>query len=205
MTLAHDVVSRFKQAAYGNMVLPRPAYLPPEARGQEPVVPEGTDLAVWSWDSDGKFYAIAFAGKSNKPLWNYRFRSEAERARQINDTANSRRLTLKMKTDRKDERKNYQHTYKVGDILYSSWGYDQTRVYFFQVTDVRGKQIVTRPIAQKDVSSERGADYVAASPNSFTGPAERSTPSPSGVKIDGHHASPWDGKPKYQTPFGMGH
>lgn len=35
-----------------------------------------------------------------------------------------------------------------GTIFYSSWGYDQTNVNFFQVTEVKGKRIFCREICR---------------------------------------------------------
>ena len=39
------------------------------------------------------------------------------------------------------------HHYKVGDILYNSWGYNQTNVDWYQVIKVKPKSIVIHPIA----------------------------------------------------------
>jgi len=200
---AKGVAARFKAAA--NFTMPRSIYLPAEVRDQAPLTPEGTDLAIWQWEGQGKFYAIAFAAKQNKPLWNYSFKSDANRQRQIDETVKSRKLSLEFKQKRVDDRKNHVHGFVVGDILYSTWGYDQTNVNFFQVVEVKGKVIVTRPIGSKVVRESQGASYVVAVPNSFHGPAERSIPGPNGTKIDGHHASKWDGKEKYETSSGWGH
>ena len=47
-----------------------------------------------------------------------------------------------------------EHPIKVGDVLYSSWGYEQTNIDFYQVIRLRGKkQIVVRPIASKRTRS----------------------------------------------------
>jgi len=40
--------------------------------------------------------------------------------------------------------------FEVGDIIYYSWGYDQTNVDFFQVVVVREKSISIRPIMSKE-------------------------------------------------------
>jgi len=204
MTLAKTVALRYKEA-YGNFTMPRPSYLPPEVRGKDPLIPEGTDLAIWSWEANDAFYAIAFAGKANKPLWNYRFRTEDRRQKQIDETIKDRKAVLKYKDDRKNERKNFEHSYKVGDFLYTSWGYDQTNVNFYEVTDVRGKVIVVRPVSSVIDHESQGAEYVKPSKGSYTGAPMRITPGPNGAKIDGHHGSLWDGKPKYETAFGYGH
>jgi hypothetical protein len=45
-------------------------------------------------------------------------------------------------------RKEFVNPYKVGQILYHSWGYDQTNVDFYQVIEAKGKTIVVREVAQ---------------------------------------------------------
>lgn len=186
----------------------RDIYLPAEARGTAPLVPKGTDLAVWKYDVKGVPYAIAFVGKQSKPFWHHRFRSDEERQRTIDETATSRLRTLQEKQRRVDEKKNFQHGLKKGDILASSWGYDQTNVDFYEVTEVVGKSVIIREIASKDASPH--GDRVVAVPGHFIGSPMRKMPQGSGgslyVKITSFaNAYLWDGKPKYKTPFGSGH
>lgn len=97
---------------------------------------------------------------------------------------------------------------KVGDIFYSSWGYDQTNIDFYQVTRViSDKTIELRPIQSKKFND----DHVIPVENSFTGDSfkRRIRRYESGVFCNGEcsfmTASLWDGKPRYETPFGYGH
>jgi hypothetical protein len=209
-----NIVSRFKCLASstsreagvpGRFHVPRSFHLPPEVRDKDPITPEGTDLAIWTWESNGKPYGIAFSGKANKPLWNYRFLSEADRARRIEETIAGQRTRLKMKEDRQQERREFKHESDVGDIYYTSWGYDQTNIDFYEVVEVRGKVLLVRKIAEKSTGGHEATDYVVAVPGKFTGPVKRVRPSGQSFTIDGHSASKWDGKPKYQTAFGYGH
>lgn len=199
------IIRRVASRCIEAITLPRTFYVPKEHRDEAPITPEGTDLAIWTWDEGGRLYGVAFAGKSNKPLWNYRFRDDAQRQRQIDESTNSRRLTLENKTKRIQERREYQHPYKVGDIFDTSWGYDQTNVEFYQVVEVRGKSIIVREISERTDSSHQGAEYVVPVKDSFTGPPIRILPTSSGVKIEGHYGSLWNGKPVYQTAGGWGH
>lgn len=204
----------FREALRGELrvadVAMRQVYLPKEVRGTDPLVPPGTDLAIWTYEVNGKPYAIAFAGNQGKPLFHNWFRNEADRQRKIDEAIRQRKSLAEHKQQRKDEKKNFQHGLKEGDILYSSWGYDQTNIDFYQVVSVISKSVVLREVAKKTVREERGADYVVAVPDRFTGAPLRKLPQGSGghiyVKINSHqHAYPWDGKPKYQTAFGFGH
>jgi hypothetical protein len=196
-------------AGRGEFFTPRNSYLPPEIRGSEPNVDsQGTDAAIWTYETNGVLYAIAFAGKQSKPLWHHRFRNDQDRQRYIDTTLEKRKYVVEHKQKKLDERKNFQHDYKEGDILYSSWGYDQTNIDWYEVTKVVGKQIEIRPIAGKQVGGGggRGTDEVMPVPGHFTGPAVRKTPNQWGIRLTSYSSAfKWDGKPKHQTESGYGH
>lgn len=196
-----------EKEALGLPPMARRHYLPQAVQNKAPLVPEGTDLEIWTYEDGDRIYGIAFAGKSNKPLWHNRFLSESQRDRKIKETADARRRTIETKLQRMKERKEFQHDYKVGDILDSSWGYDQSNVDYYVVTKVIGKQIEIREVAKKIVREERGAEYVVPVPGQFVGPPMRKTPQKGDyIRLTSYSsASKWDGKPKYQTAFGFGH
>jgi hypothetical protein len=189
---------------YGRGSLPRQFHIPKDAQQIKDV--DGTDLEIWIYEGEGrngKYYGgIAFAGKANKPLWHYTFKDEIKRQSYIKDTIDSRKRVLENKKVRMDERRNFKHTLKVDDILYDSWGYDQTNVSWFQVVDVGEKSVKIREIAGKSVSS----DHVVPAIGHFTGPAKtKLVGQGNSVRVETGSASQWDGKPKYETPFGAGH
>ena len=178
----------------------------------EVLTPKDTDLEIYVWEND-KFYAACFAGKSNKPLWYYHFRNESKRRDYIDKTIEQRLKRIEEKEKRRRERLDFQHDFEKGDILYSTWGYDQTNVDFYQVTDVRGKMVVIREIEQKVVGSHPPQDSVVPVKNKFIGPPKRKkvlkgySGDQSGyVKINSFaFAYKWDGRPIYQTSLGWGH
>jgi hypothetical protein len=45
-----------------------------------------------------------------------------------------------------NEAKPYENPYSVGDVLYSSWGSDQTNISFYQAIKINGLSITVRPI-----------------------------------------------------------
>lgn len=191
--------------------MPRPSYLPPAIRGTDPFVPPGTDLAFWSWEENGKLYGIAFQGKADKPLWNFRFLSDAQRQQRIKDTIDTRKMVLQKKQEAQQAKREYQHGLQVGDILYSSWGYDQTNVDFYQVVAVVGKQVAIREIASKVVSGDAFSENVAAVKGSFIGPPEKKIPQMGYngepyIKVNSvANAYKWNGKPQYQSGPHGGH
>jgi len=145
------VVARHQRGA---LTLPREFYLPKEIRDIEPENPKGTDLYVWRYEVQGRPYGIAFVGKQRKPIWHHRFPSESNREKKIDETIESRRRYVEQKLEVLKQRRDFQHGLVEGDILYSSWGYDQTNVDFYQVTEVRGKHVIVREIASQTVRSE---------------------------------------------------
>lgn len=103
-------------------------------------------------------------------------------------------------------------TANVGDILYSSWGYEQSNVDFYQVVAVKGSMITVREIGATIVSATRGSDMVAAKPDTFIGPEMKKRVKKCygdtgyAITIESYaDAYLWDGTPRHQTGTGFGH
>lgn len=115
-------------------------------------------------------------------------------------------------------------TPEVGDILASSWGYDQTNINYYQVVGVTpsGKSVRIREIAQSIVRSEAGGlDYVVPVKDSFLDKSHLrrfvdNEPVTKRVQDDrdGYavkvRSFAWayqadTHEPRYQTAFGFGH
>lgn len=58
---------------------------------------------------------------------------------------------------------------KVGDLFYSSWGYEQTNIDFYQVTAVNKKMVDLTPIAGAATYDQTMAGNTKPVPNKFTG------------------------------------
>lgn len=204
------VLSSQKQALQREAV-DRSWFLPTQVRGSKPLQPQGTNLEIYTWEVEGKPFAVAFAGKANKPIWNYTFSNEAQRAKRIQETIEANRSALAYKQQQQQERKDFQHNLKIGDILNSSWGYDQTNVEFYEVVQVAGKQVLIREVAQKIVRQSADMNWVVPVPGKFVGAPQKVIPRKAlsnsvGVKIDSSiNAYLWNGKPVEQTAAGWGH
>ncbi len=184
----------------------RSFYLPPDLRDAQPSVPDGTDLAVYTYETTNeagqpRYLAVVFAGKANTPLFHERFRTPEHRQREIEEAANRRRAHLARVAERAAERHNYQHDVKVGDMFSTSWGYEQTNVNFFEVTEVHGKALVLREIGQREVDHA----HVVPVPGKYYGDSIRVVVRGPSIKIGDHYASPSKGEPRYSTPQGYGH
>jgi hypothetical protein len=212
MSAAAQIVERWLTAR--SFPMPREMYLPDAARGKEPLLPEGTDLAIWLYDAQSprgpRPCAIGFVAKQSKPLFHHSYVNENQRQQSIDKAIESRKATFAEKERRKQEKLDFKHEFDVGDILVSSWGYDQTNVEFFQVTKVLSpKMIEIRAIMQEVERSATGADYVVAVKDKFVQGEKtlRKLVSPGhNVKLTSYsYAHKWDGKPQYQTASGYGH
>jgi hypothetical protein len=103
---------------------------------------------------------------------------------------------------------------KVGDIFYSSWGYDQTNVDFYEVVGLTGASVKVREVAQERLSSDGyGSDQVVPVPGDYIGEVmtkrisdERHWSGRASIKISqSTYAYLWDGTPRRQTSMGWGH
>ena len=107
----------------------------------------------------------------------------------------------------------------VGDVLVSSWGYDQTNVDFYRVVGLTasGKSVRIVPAGQRVVEQFTGGERVV--PGALVWELDDATTSlirwyecrgerewcvgvPRGYK---NTARLWDGRPVYQTAAGWGH
>lgn len=104
---------------------------------------------------------------------------------------------------KRQARAAFVNPYKVGNFLYSSWGYDQTNREFYQILEVRPRALLIREVSQN--RERTGHDQGICSPrrDSFIKPPQWVT-----IQIDsrGNHSVPspihgilfdYEGKPVY--------
>ena len=119
-------------------------------------------------------------------------------------------LLLSMGKDQATRELSPEPTVKVGDIVYTSGGWEQTNVHFYEVIAVSGSSATIRKINKRVDSSDQYSDYVVPVPGSFVGApmnkrVQKSTYSSYSIKIDSNTAWVWDGKPQRQTGGSYGH
>ena len=153
-----------------------------------------------------KEYPAMKAWKENaaKPFANYYYHSEEQRQKAIEGYISSAESRVSGKMERAREQREYQHNYKIGDILHSSWGYDQTNCDFYQVVEVKGKFVTVREIGHKIAETETGnsmADYRVADKDQFlmdAPPLRRKVLKGDVIKINSYQrAYKWDGRECY--------
>ena len=145
-----------------------------------------------------RFFKLLSVGKNKgqfKQLEGFYFENEERRQQYIDKkiaTIKEREEDKQSIKQRKEEAKA-DHNFKVGDILYQSWGYEQTNIDFYQITAVLNKSVRIRKIGQEMVKSAGFmSEYVKPSKDSFIG--EEST-HPIKVYL-------WNDKPNYSVSNG---
>lgn len=123
----------------------------------------GVDITLGEKEIGGRTYFTARADRptpkgkyaKSKNVFYYRFVTEGERALYVNKYVQQVEGRQKMIDDAKAAKsaaqKAAKNPFKVGDLLYDSWGYDQTNIDFYQVTEVGKMSVVIRRIASKGV------------------------------------------------------
>ena len=87
------------------------------------------------------------------------FKTEERRQEWLTSQKNDMERWLRDQQDRdkkKKEDREKPHDFQVGDILYSSWGYEQTNVDFYQVIDRTDRSVIFRPIGGEMVPGSEG-------------------------------------------------
>ena len=104
-----------------------------------------------------------------------------------------------------------KHALKQGDIMYSSWGYNQTNITFYRVTRATATTVKLERLRNKLVERMNVMDLVAPSDESNGDVGRRKVKrsvydDEDYVEINSYKlAFPWDGRPKAKTGAGLGH
>jgi len=150
----------------------------------------------------------AYCGKRQKPDGWYRFPKGAKAAeRYIKEYFEGVQAHEKAKADYAAQKKAEADEVQVGGIYYTSWGYDQTNVDFYQVVGRTAKMVKYIPIGKTTYSTGcAAADEVVADPEIKGKKVYTAKINGNGWRVSSFEfATPWDGKPKHQTAYGWGH
>lgn len=123
-------------------------------------------------DEGGKLLMVVYKGKSGKPISRYYYGTLQRRDAEMDRLKRGADARMKYKKDREEARKNIKNVFKVGDILYASWGYEQTNIDFYKVVGLTAKSVKIVKIGQKRTDDETGhwlSEYVVADPTSEEG------------------------------------
>jgi hypothetical protein len=134
------------------------------------VIAQQDDLIVYGQEMAGKWHAKAFGGKRAKYDWYYAFKTTEARDKHIADWMQGRQATKAYRATEKAKRDAAPRGLEVGDILYSSWGYDQTNIDYYQVTALIGDCMVEiREIGSQSEETAYMQGKCVPAPNQFVG------------------------------------
>jgi hypothetical protein len=129
----------------------RESFIP---KGAVKVADKRSDAVAYLYaNASGKPLALVFFGRQQKPVGHYSFRDEAKRSAYIARAFALRQHREAAIASTRSERKAFRHSLKVGDVLNTCWGYEQTNREFYQVTEVRGADVVVREIGQERITT----------------------------------------------------
>ncbi len=113
---------------------------------------------------------LAFAGKRQKPSFHLRFTSEVRASHYVADWVDRLRQSHERKERDRAEKKAFRHTLKVGHVLASTWGYEQTNWNFYEVIKLAGCHTVElRELAQSRVETTYMQGKCAPLPGQYIG------------------------------------
>jgi hypothetical protein len=98
---------------------------------------------------NNKIFIIAYQGKKRQHDFYYEIKeNEIELCIQkfINNIKAWQDVKKERKVKYKSEAINFKNSLKIGTILYSSWGYDQTNIDFYQVITINGFKVTIKEI-----------------------------------------------------------
>ncbi|MXY15156.1 MAG: hypothetical protein F4X94_01430 [Dehalococcoidia bacterium] len=150
------------------------------------ILQDGQSSAVaYLYEMNGRPYAVGFGGRRCKPDYNYRFRSHESRAAHVQKHFETLRANEQAARERKAARKAAGRGLDVGDVLHTSWGYEQTNVDYYQVTSLIGKTMVElREIAADRTETGWLQGTCTPVPDAFVGPAFRRVAKDGACTID---------------------
>jgi hypothetical protein len=114
---------------------------------------EALKLEVLIHDAGEKVYLIGFKGKAVRLNFHYWYRDRAKAVAYAEEFLNDAR---KRDLEKKQSREQADITLEVGDILVSSWGWEQTNIDYYQVIERVGKcSVRLREVAKEMVENDR--------------------------------------------------
>lgn len=160
---------------------------------------EGIKAVVYTGvSSQGKPQAIGYKGRRKAPAFNRTFENNAELTEFVDGWISVHEVRKKAQDSYREERKAFAHTLEIGSILEASWGYEQTNVNFYEVTEVVSpKTVVVREIAVKTIPTINMGGTKTPLTGEFIGkPLTKRVALGNCIEIETCiTASPWDGLP----------
>lgn len=105
--------------------------------GYECWIADDLSSVAYLFELRGKFLARGYKGRAKKSAFYYSFKSEESRSQFVSDWMQKRSDSAEAKKKEVKPR-----ALEVGDVLYDSWGWEQTNVTYYKVLELVGSQSV---------------------------------------------------------------
>ena len=138
--------------------------------------------------TNGSLYALAYSGRRNKPDFHYRYSNEEKRAEAVSNffkriEANAQ-YKEELKERQKELRANFLAKIEVGSIFATCWGYEQTNVEWYQVTQIKGSTVHIREIAAEIKATGYMSGETSPVKDAFVGEEFKRIVRGTGIRID---------------------
>ncbi|BBL36001.1 hypothetical protein Nstercoris_02280 (plasmid) [Nitrosomonas stercoris] len=158
-------------------------------------------IVAYCYESKKGPALVAYKGRQSKPCRFLAFADDERRETYLSELVKTETETENCKRARRET----AHDLRVGDILFSSWGYNQTNVDFYEVVRIpSGRSAVVRQIEKETTSATSHMSGMAMpKPGAFVATAKEYTRRAAGRhRLNGGSLTigslqKWDGKPKY--------
>ena len=146
------------------------------------------------WEERGKLFGKAWRGRAQRPYAHYVFRSDEERKRWADQQIEAGEAAVQHARARKEALRRdviaMSAKLRVGSLLATSWGYDQTNVDFYEVIARTPGTATVRQIAATLRETGFMAGKVTPRPGVYVGPPMTKRIQGCGVRVDSHLATP---------------
>ncbi|MEO4090734.1 hypothetical protein ABH307_00415 [Acinetobacter pittii] len=140
-----------------------------------------SDSLIFKLKETGSTYYVSYSQlvfscwtknkNAKKPRLNFKCSSIDNLKKSVKHYMEKELAVAKVKIERKEQSKKSAEEFKakieVGTILYTSWGYEQTNVEFYQVIEVKGSKVKLKELKQMSVAKHYMSEDVAPKPNEF--------------------------------------
>ena len=161
-------------------------------------VEEYYGLKILRYENGGRPCVKVFRGNSSKAVAHYRFSSEERREESLEFYKAMAKKNADYKAEKKAKKAaTSNEDVELGAVYYSSWGYDQTNVDFYEVVGRFGKKgLWFREIASERTYSDYMTGSCTAAKGEFTGePFKKILSDTKWIRLNTYSAmSPWDGR-----------
>lgn len=145
---------------------------------------DGSATVYFYASAKGSLYAIGFRGTAARPEFHHSYRDDVRRREHVQAFFASVAASQQRRQSERAERSAWVNPLKVGDLLHTSWGYDQTNVEFFAVTKISGRRVWVREIAADyEATGHMSGNTWPAMPIKFIGEELMRMAQPSGKSV----------------------